>query len=43
MLADYLTKDINGPKMKIFTYQIFVMQTFWSEGECRRKRTIYSI
>jgi len=34
MLADYLTKDINGPKMKIFTDQIFDKQTFWSEGEC---------
>jgi len=34
MLADYLTKDINGPKMKIFTHQNFDKQTFWSKGEC---------
>jgi len=34
MLADPLTKDINGPKMMKYTDQIFNKKKFWSEGEC---------
>ena len=34
MLADPLTKNINGPQMSKYTDQIFDKQIFWSEGEC---------
>ena len=34
MLADPLTKNINGPQMTKYTDQIFNKKTFWSEGEC---------
>ena len=34
MLADPLTKNINGPQMSKYTDQIFNKKTFWSEGEC---------